>query len=55
MGWPGLGPLMLEALFGRDIQIVIGVTLLSAGCLVVGNLMADLLLFAVDPRIRRFR
>jgi peptide/nickel transport system permease protein len=52
MGWPGLGPLMLEALFSRDIQTVIGVTLLSAVCLVTGNLIADLLLYAVDPKIR---
>jgi peptide/nickel transport system permease protein len=53
MGWPGLGPLMLESLFSRDIQTVIGVTLLSAACLVAGNLMADLLIYAIDPRIRR--
>jgi peptide/nickel transport system permease protein len=53
MGWPGLGPLMLEALFSRDIQTVIGVTLLSAACLIAGNLMADLLIYATDPRIRR--
>ena len=53
MGWPGLGPLMLESLFSRDIQTVTGVTLLSAACLVVGNLMADLLLYSIDPRIRR--
>jgi peptide/nickel transport system permease protein len=53
MGWPGLGPLMLESLFSRDIQTVIGVTLLSALCLIAGNLMADLLLYAMDPKIRR--
>jgi peptide/nickel transport system permease protein len=53
MGWPGLGPLMLEALFSRDIQTVMGVTLLSAICLIAGNVMADLLLFAIDPRIRQ--
>jgi peptide/nickel transport system permease protein len=55
MGWPGLGPLMLEALFSRDIQTVTGVTLLSAICLVAGNLMADLLLYAIDPKIRYAR
>jgi peptide/nickel transport system permease protein len=52
MGWPGLGPLMLESLFSRDIQTVTGVTLLSAACLVAANLMADLLLYAIDPGIR---
>ena len=53
MGWPGLGPLLLEAIFSRDIYVVIGTTLLSALFLVTGNLIADLLLYAVDPRIRR--
>jgi peptide/nickel transport system permease protein len=53
MGWPGLGPLFLEAIFSRDIHIVIGATVLSALFLVTGNLIADFLLYAADPRIRQ--
>jgi peptide/nickel transport system permease protein len=52
MGWPGLGPLLLEAIFGRDLYVVIGATIISACFLIAGNLIADLLLFAVDPRVR---
>ena len=53
MSWPGLGPFFLEAIFARDIYVVIGTVLLSTLFLVVGTLAADLLLFAADPRIRR--
>ncbi|MBV9742610.1 MAG: ABC transporter permease [Acidobacteriia bacterium] len=53
MGWPGLGPMLLEAIFSRDIQVVIGATLASALFLIAGNLIADFLIYAVDPRIRQ--
>jgi peptide/nickel transport system permease protein len=52
MGWPGLGPLLLEAIFARDIYVVIGATLLSALFLVAGNLIAEVLQCALDPRLR---
>jgi peptide/nickel transport system permease protein len=50
-GWPGLGPLILEATFSRDLYVVIGAVMLSAAFLVAGNLVADLLLLICDPRI----
>jgi peptide/nickel transport system permease protein len=53
MSWPGLGPLMLEAIFARDAYIVIGVVLTSSLVLVGGNLLSDVLLVVVDPRIRK--
>jgi peptide/nickel transport system permease protein len=53
MSWPGLGPFFLEAIFARDVYIVIGTVLLAALFLVVGTLAADLMLFTADPRIRR--
>jgi peptide/nickel transport system permease protein len=53
MGWPGLGPLLLDAILSRDIHIVIGATMLSAMFLIVGNFIADAILFASDPRIRQ--
>lgn len=52
MSWPGLGPLLLEAVLARDIYVVIGAVLSSALFLVFGTLFADALLFAADPRIR---
>lgn len=52
LSWPGLGPLMVEAILARDVYVVIGVVMLSSVLLVAGNLLTDLLLFASDPRIR---
>jgi peptide/nickel transport system permease protein len=52
MGWPGLGPLLVDAIMARDIPVVLGAILLSAAFLVAGNLVADLLLYRLDPRIR---
>lgn len=50
-GWPGLGPLLLEATLARDLYLVIGGIIFSALFLVAGNFCADLLLLATDPRI----
>ena len=55
MSWPGLGPLVLEAVLARDVYLVIGAAVLSTAFLVAGNLFADLMLCAADPRIRRER
>ena len=52
MSWPGLGPLLLEAILARDIYVVIGAVMLSTILLVAGNLFADILLATVDPRMR---
>ena len=52
MGWPGLGPLFLDAILARDFSVVLAVILLSTTVLVLGNLVADLLLYRLDPRIR---
>jgi peptide/nickel transport system permease protein len=52
MSWPGLGPLLLEAILARDLYLVIGGIMLSTIFLIVGNFIADLLLCWVDPRIR---
>ncbi len=52
MSWPGLGPLLLEAILARDLYVVIGGVLLSTIFLVGGNFLADLLLLWADPRIR---
>jgi peptide/nickel transport system permease protein len=51
-GWPGLGPLILDATLARDFYLVIGGIMLSAVFMVGGNLVADIMLMACDPRIR---
>ena len=52
MSWPGLGPLLLEAILARDLYVVIGGVLFSTMFLVLGNFLADLLVYWADPRIR---
>ncbi len=50
--WPGLGRVTYEAILARDQYLVVGSVLMAAAMLVMGNLAADLLLVAADPRIR---
>jgi peptide/nickel transport system permease protein len=52
LSWPGLGPLLLQAILARDLHVVVGVLLLSSVFLIFGNLVADLLLYGLDPRVR---
>ena len=52
MGWPGLGPMFLEALQSRDYSVVQTVIVLLAAILAASNFVADLVMYFVDPRIR---
>lgn len=52
LSWPGMGPLLVDAILAKDVYVVIGAVMVSSVFLVAGNLFADLLLFAADPRIR---
>ena len=51
-GWPGIGQLAWQAIQRVDIPIIMGVTLVSACAIVLGNLLADLLAPLIDPRIK---
>ena len=51
-GWPGIGQLSWQAIQRVDIPIIMGVTLVSAVAIVLGNLLADLVTPFIDPRIR---
>lgn len=51
-GWPGIGQLTWQAIQQQDIPIIMGVTLVSACAIVLGNLLADLAAPFIDPRIR---
>ena len=50
---PGLGSLSLNALVSRDMPLLQGAILLSTSVVILGNLVADLLCAAIDPRLRR--
>jgi peptide/nickel transport system permease protein len=50
-GWPGLGTLAFDALFQRDINLLMGILFLSSVMVVVVNLAIDLLYSWLDPRI----
>jgi peptide/nickel transport system permease protein len=52
MSWPGLGRLTLDALFTRDLYLVMGSLLMASVMLILGNLAADIMLALSDPRIR---
>lgn len=51
-GWPGIGQLAWQAIQRVDIPIIMGVTLISACGIVLGNLIADLISPLIDPRIK---
>jgi peptide/nickel transport system permease protein len=50
--WPGLGSVAMDAFQARDYQVVLGLTMLGAVVVVVGNLLADVLHAVADPRVR---
>ncbi len=50
--WPGMGRLTIEAINQRDYPVLMGITLITAILVAVGNLLADVTYSLVDPRIR---
>lgn len=50
--WPGMGRLAVTAILQRDYYVVTGAALVTSTMVVLGNLLADLLYAAADPRIR---
>lgn len=51
-GWPGLGRLMLNAIHARDYPLVQSAILLFAGSLIAVNVVVDLVVGVLDPRVR---
>jgi peptide/nickel transport system permease protein len=51
-GWPGMGRLALEAVIGRDFNVLLGVLLMSSLLVIVANAGVDLLQAWLDPRIQ---
>lgn len=51
-GWPGIGQLAWQAIQRVDIPIIMGVTIVSAVGIILGNLLADIVAPLIDPRIK---
>jgi len=50
--WPGLGRLIFGAVISQDLYLVMASLIMGAVMLIAGNLLADLLLQTIDPRIK---
>ncbi|MGU9956579.1 MAG: ABC transporter permease [Arenicellales bacterium WSBS_2016_MAG_OTU3] len=49
--WPGLGMLAFESLFARDLNLLLGIFMLSSVLVVAVNLIVDIIYCFLDPRI----
>lgn len=52
LGWSGLGSLSVRAVLTRDVPLLMGVVMVTATAVLVGNLFADIMLRLNDPRLR---
>jgi peptide/nickel transport system permease protein len=50
--WPGVGRVLVEGVVARDYPVVMAATAVSAALVVAGNLLAEILVSWVDPRVR---
>jgi peptide/nickel transport system permease protein len=51
-GWPGMGRLAVEAISGLDLPVVMGIVFVACTTVQLGNVLADLAVAALDPRVR---
>ena len=51
--YPGLGQAAVTAGLGSDLPLLLGITVITASIVFIGNLAADLLYGVIDPKIRR--
>jgi peptide/nickel transport system permease protein len=51
-GWPGMGRVTYDAVMAQDFPVVLASVLLATVLVIAGNLLSDLGLFLVDPRLR---
>lgn len=51
--WPGMGTLMLTAVRSKDIYVVLTIMMASGILLIIGNMIAEASLLALDKRIKR--
>jgi peptide/nickel transport system permease protein len=51
-GWPGMGRLFVDSLTMKEYPVLMGMVMVTAMAVIVGNLLADVLNAVIDPRIR---
>ncbi len=51
-GWPGIGQMAWQAIQMVDIPVIMGVTLVAAVGIILGNLLADIVMPLADPKMR---
>lgn len=51
--WPGIGRLALDSLLQREYMVLMGVFIITSVMVIVLNIITDIILAIVDPRIRR--
>jgi peptide/nickel transport system permease protein len=51
-GWPGMGRLFVDALTMKEYPVLMGMVMITAMFVIIGNLMADVINALIDPRIR---
>lgn len=49
--WPGLGMLAFESLFARDLNLLLGIFMISSALVIAVNLVVDIVYCFLDPRI----
>ena len=50
--WPGMGRLAIESIHALDVPMLLGIVLFASISVQVGNLGAELLIAAIDPRVK---
>ncbi|HET8605198.1 MAG TPA: ABC transporter permease subunit, partial [Marmoricola sp.] len=49
---PGLGKTAIDAITQQDLPVIIGIVLFASTCVVVANILVDILYAYLDPRVR---
>lgn len=50
--WPGIGMLMTTSINARDYPVIMGVTVIVATAVLIGNILIDFIYCIVDPRVK---
>jgi len=51
-GWPGMGRLFVDALTMKEYPVLMGMIMITAMAVIIGNLFADVINAMIDPRLR---
>ncbi len=52
-GWPGIGQLAVDAITNADVPLIMGTVIFGTFCIVIANLVADVAIALLDPRVAR--